>query len=324
MGAMNNKSVTLPIPAVILGGRDRKPAELPQAGQDKHALSAYKGAAIQIGGHPIILAIIERLKQSGCFDPIFVAGPASVYHFAKDKAQIVDTDGQLDENVGAALEQVQLGCGRTPLALFACDVLPEVANLQALMRDYLGHQPNEIFFPLVRVPDIPTLGESAWKPKYQVIPQGGTKPVTVLPGHLLVIDPPTLRLRLIFTLTRLAYHTRNKGISHRRSVMIRGALGYLLKEDLKSLLKFQIPHLTFTVIINAIRGARELQGGNIQQEILERRLRKILVRARHRVRHHDHGVYLPVVDALELAKDVDTVEEADELQARFAQNTGQR
>lgn len=317
--AKHKKQVTLPIPVVILGGRDPKPAALPEAGQDKHALSAYKGAAIQLGDQPIINTIIDRLEQSGCFGPIFVAGPASVYGFVRGRARLIDTDGHLDVNVSNALSEVRLQCGRTPVAFFACDVLPDVEHLQQLMQDYLAHQPNEIYFPLIRVPDVSILGESAWKPKYQVIPRDSSAPITVLPGHLLVIDPQALRLRLIYSLTRLAYHTRNKGIDHRRSVMIRGVLGFLLKEDLRNLLRFKLPHLTFTVIINAIRGAKELQGGKIQQDVLEQRLRKIVVRARHRVRHHEKGVYLPVVDALELAKDVDTIEEAEELQAQFEQ-----
>ncbi|MFD2095164.1 hypothetical protein ACFSJ3_04145 [Corallincola platygyrae] len=303
-----------PIPVVILGGKDQRPAKLPDEVEDKRALSAYKGMAIRIDGQPIISLIIQRLRASKAFGPIYIAGPSDIYQPVSDLAHIIDTDGQLDENVDNALQTMALFHPDRAIAFFACDVLPTPENLVELVKLYRETGRSDIFFPLVRVPPTPEqLGSSDWKPRYQVIPAGEEQPTQVLPGHLLIIRPNSLRLRLIFTLTRLAYQTRNRGIEYRKSAMIRGALWFLIKEDFKQLTKFKLPHLTATVISNAIAGARELASGTVSQRKLERRIRKIVVKARHRVTHRGPTVFFPVVDALELAKDIDTYEEVEEL-----------
>ncbi|RCU49205.1 hypothetical protein DU002_12710 [Corallincola holothuriorum] len=313
-----NQTAHFPIPLVILGGKDQRPAKLPDDVSDKHALSAYKGMAIRINNRPIIEVIIERINACGMFGPIYIAGPMNVYQPVSDLAHIIDTDGKLDENVDAALQSISLLHPNGPVAFFACDVLPDPETLKQLTELYRQSGHSDIFFPLIKVPEqTEQLGSSGWKPKYQVIPTGDTQPTTVLPSHLLIINPKALRLRLIFTLTRLAYQTRNRGIEQRKSTMIRGALWFLIKEDLKQLAKFKLPHLTTTVLSNAIAGARELASGSIAQHTLERRLRKILIKARRRVRHRRPLVYLPVVDALELAKDIDTLEEVEELGAEL-------
>ena len=43
---------------------------------------------------------------------------------------------------------------------------------------------------------------------------------------------------------------------------------------------------------------------------LERRVGRILLKARFRARHPERGVRLPILDALSLAEDIDTEEEA--------------
>ena len=69
----------LPVPAIVLGGSDQRATALPDAGRDKHPLTGYKGAAIRVGGRPLIAVLLDRMRACGRFDPIWVAGPERVY-----------------------------------------------------------------------------------------------------------------------------------------------------------------------------------------------------------------------------------------------------
>ncbi|MGB5295223.1 MAG: hypothetical protein WBP34_09760, partial [Thermoanaerobaculia bacterium] len=59
-----------PIPLIILAGSDPEPVALPEAGADLHPLKGAKGMDLRIGGRPIIDLLLERVKESGCFDPV--------------------------------------------------------------------------------------------------------------------------------------------------------------------------------------------------------------------------------------------------------------
>ncbi len=63
----------------------------------------------------------------------------------------------------------------------------------------------------------------------------------------------------------------------------------------------------------ALPAARLLREGSITRPALEDALRKIFVRQRHRRRHPERRIHLPIVEALSLARDIDTEEEAQEL-----------
>ena len=52
------------LPMIILGGRDRGTTVLPEEGRNKHLLRGYKAVDLEIGGRPLILILIERLREN--------------------------------------------------------------------------------------------------------------------------------------------------------------------------------------------------------------------------------------------------------------------
>jgi hypothetical protein len=269
---------------VILAGSDRRPAELPERGRDKHPLAGFKSLAVRIGDRTLIEHAVERLRSSRWFDPVLVAGPAAVYEGKSGGAAIVDTDGTLGDNVRAGVAAVRAAHPGSVVGFTVCDILPDPALLDRLMREYQATAPSDLWFPMVRAPaSREQLGASAWKPAYGVIPAPGEAAVRVLPGHLVIGDTQALRLPLLYRLLDLGYRTRNR-----------------------SVLRATIP------------AAELLRRGSITREHMEDTLRKLFVRARWRRAHPERRVVLPIVEALFLARDIDTVEEASELGGEVA------
>jgi hypothetical protein len=302
------------IPLVILAGSDPRPAELPAPARDKHALAGFKSLQVRIGDKTLIEHAVERLRSSGWFDPVLVAGPSRVYSGRCAGAGIVDTDGSLGQNVRAAIEALRATHPGSVVGFTVCDILPDPGRLDRVMRDYADRAPCDLWFPMVRAPESrEDLGASAWKPAYRVIPAEGQPAVRVLPGHLVIGDVRALRLAFLYRLLDLGYRTRNRSIRSRRGVMIRGVLGDMLLQDLLHLARLRAPSLTWSVLRASIPAAELLRRGNITLRQLEDTVRKIFVRSRHRREHPGRRVVLPIVDALFLARDIDTEEEAREL-----------
>lgn len=298
------------IPIVILAGSDRRAVELPADGRDAHPLSGYKGVDIRIGDGTLLEAVIQRLRASDRFSQIHVLGPASVFGFL-DSVSLINADGSFGDNVAAAIRAVRGAHPSGPIAFITCDVLPEVETLTNLMVQYDEEGPNDLWYPLIRAPEDRTrLGASAWKPAYRIVPAEGCKPVGVLPGHLVVVDPDGLRLNFVCRLIGLGYRTRNRSITYRRGVMIRGVVLALLYQDLLHLIAFRAPNLTWSVLSVGIAAGREIKAGTITRARLEDALRKIFVTARHRKRNPERRFLMPIVDGISLALDIDTEEEA--------------
>lgn len=294
---------TPPIPVTILGGSDRRPGHLPEG--DLHALATYKGIGIRVSGRPIAAHLVERLRAAAGFGPIAIAGPARAYGALGLGADLIDTDGSVADNLRAAIEHH--GLRPEPLAVLACDVLPSVAELRQLRADYDRDAPVALWFPFVRVPEDPDrLGVFAWKPKYHIAPAPGAPPERILPGHLAVFHPSSLRLPLLYRLLSLAYSTRNRSVAHRKRAMLRSVLAGLLGADLRRMVRLRPPTLTATVISSGLRLARLLRQKNMERGELERLIGRIFVRREAPVR----GIRHPFCDIVSLAEDVDTEEEA--------------
>jgi hypothetical protein len=304
------------LPLIVLAGSDRTPVVLPE-GAHEHALAGAKGIDIRIGGRPLIDLALERFAQSGLFEPIYVAGPVALYGEQRGEVRVIDTDSTFGDNIQVALAAVRKRHPAQPVALTTCDVLADPEELEALLEDYRIHAPMDFWFPLVKVPeDLRRLGASAWKPQYPIRPFEGQPPVRVLPNHLVVVDPDALQLRLLFRCFELAYQSRNRPIGPRLWLMVRNVIAGLLARDLRLVLRGRAPVRTWTVISNGIQLARGLRSGRITQRELEDRLRKIFVRHSHRRAFPHRRGRVPLVDALSLAKDIDTEEEAAERQGR--------
>ncbi len=304
-------------PLFVLGGSDLSRGALP-AGTEQHPLSAYKGAALRVSGRPLVCELAARFRASGAFGETFVAGPRRVYEGLDPELHVVDTDADVATNVRAAMDAFLERHADGPIAVTACDVLPTVEEIAELARLYRSTE-SALWFPFVRVPeDRAELGAFAWKPKYTFAPEHGEAPVRILPGHLIVADPRALRLPLLYRLLEAAYRTRNRSVGTRKSAMLRSTLSGLVRQDLLHLVSARLPILTWVVVKNGIALARDLRARRLTIAGLEHRVGRILLKARYRKRHPLHGVRLPVVDALSLAEDIDTEEEARDAGATVA------
>ncbi len=305
-----------PIPLVILGGADRRGTQLPPAAADKHPLAGYKGVDIRLGGRPLVGVLIERLRDSGAFDPIVIAGPERIYRPAGIDAQIIDTDGNFGHNLRMALEGMQRLSPGSAIGITTCDIVPDLPDLRTWLDAYHATAPHAFWYGLVRAPEDPgKLGAFGWKPRYRVAPAAGAAPVQVLPGHLVIADPEALRLDFLYGLTEIGYRTRNRPIASRRLPMILHVIWRLLAQDLIYLFRGGLPNLTWSVLGSGIKAGRKLRAGTITRAELERAVCKIFVKTRHRRRHRDRGVSLPILEGLTLAEDIDTEEEAQATQA---------
>ncbi len=301
------------LPIVILAGSDPRPAALPADGRDKHPLGGYKGVDVRIGDRTLVETVVDRLRASGRFDPVYVAGPVSAFGRIQSESSLIDADGTFGQNIQTSVEAVRAAHPGRPIAFITCDVLPEVETLRALMDDYDRNVPCDVWCPLIRAPeDRRRLCASAWKPAYRIVPREGEAAVGVLPGHLVLVDPDALRLNFLYRLFQLAYRTRNRPIDYRRGIMVRGAILELVYQDLLHLFTLRAPTLTWSVLRVGIVAARELKRGTITRARLERAVRMIFVTSRHRKRNPDRRVLIPIVEGLSLALDIDTEEEARE------------
>ncbi|MEE8142556.1 MAG: hypothetical protein V3T77_05610 [Planctomycetota bacterium] len=307
---MNSSSATTgPMPLIILGGCDAKPGALPESVGELQPLSGYKAVSIQIHGRRLISHVIERFQETGAFQPIVIAGPAEVYRQAP--VPVIDTNGSFGHNIRVAIETLRETHPEGPLAVTTCDILPELEDLRGLLEDYSDGRPCDLWFPLIRVPaGRELLGAFAWKPEYRIIPEAETEAQSVLPGHLIIADTKALRLSLLYRLVELAYRTRNRPIVDRRSTMLRRVFFGLLFQDLRNLLAFHPPTLTWTVVRNGLWIASRLQDGKITQNELETAVARIVMRRSYLRRHPERGARVPVLEGLSLAKDIDTEKEA--------------
>ena len=303
------------VPLIVMGGSDPVPAALPEEGAELHPIRGPKGMALTIGGRPLIDLLLEPLKESGCFDPIYIAGPVSEYGEVRQGCRVIETNSGFGANIAAALEVVVPESADGVVALTTCDILPTANELRELMSDYYARLPIDFWFPLIITPTEPDqLGASFWKPKYQVVEEPGGEPISFLPGHLIVVDTMAARVPLVVRAFDLAYKTRNRPILYRLVVMISGVLAGLLKHDLKHLLAFRVPTMTFSVVYNGVMLALELRKGDSTADQLALHLEKSFVHYRHRRKYPERVGRLALMQGLSLAKDFDTQEEAAELE----------
>jgi hypothetical protein len=312
------------VPIVVLAGSDRKAPVLPDAAHDEHPIAGYKGLDVRIADRPLAALVVERVSAVRSLGPVHLVGPARAFgSLAGARTRLIDSDGSFGENIRAAVRGARAERPEGPLAFITCDVLPEVAALESLVEEYRRGAPYDLWFPLVRFPeDERRLGASAWKPFYRMAPHRGEPAVRLLPGHFVIADPEALRLDFLYRLFDLGYRTRNRPIAARRGVMVRGVLAGLLIQDLRNALTLRAPTLTWTVLVTGIAAARKLYAEAISRTELEDALRRIFVRARHRRLHPRRRVALPIVDALSLALDIDTEEEARALGAELRGRAG--
>ncbi len=297
------------IPLIILAGGDRTPTRLPEKGAGKHPISGLKGFDIRIGDQSMVDLLLERLRPAEAFDPIFLAGPVAVYGETRQGARVIDTDGSFGENIDTSVRQV-MAEHPGPLAFITCDVLPDLDQLRLLLEDYRRHSPLTFWYPLILAPETPEqLGASSWKPQYRIRKDRSSPALGVLPGHLVFVEPSHFRLDLVERVLELSYASRNRPIAYRFFYIVSRILSFLLGQDLKRLLRLRPPTFTVTLIVNGILLAWRLRQETITADELAKRLRRILVKGSQD--RADRG-RVALLDAMTLAKDIDTMEEAAE------------
>ena len=298
------------IPIIILAGSDGRPSELPSGANVGKSLSGLKGADIMIDGVPLVCNVVRRIRAARSFGPIYVAGPARVYRSICPDVELIDTNADFGTNIDHALRTVQARHPDNAVAFITCDILPEAETLDAMAEDFRNASPCDLWFPVVRVPEDPQqLGVSAWKPRYRLILAPGLQPVEILGGHLVIVQPPALRLDFLRRLFRHVYATRNRNLAYRRTVVLCKMIGSLLAEDLRRLLSRRRPDVTWTTVRAGVMAARNLGRGRFTIPQLEHVLADLLIQ-RDRIRKMGRCVRVPVVDHLSLALDIDTEEEA--------------
>ncbi len=307
-------SRTTPIPILLLAGRDRRKTSVPGG---RHVLGGYKAMELQVAGRPLIVHLIERLRETGAIDPIFVAGPAQVYAELAEEVRLVDTDSTFGENIRAGLEAILTEYPDSQVACITTDVLPETDELRRLFDDFERHQPLNFWTVECRAEDDAALGSSAWKRRYLIRPEGEERVVPTLPGHLVIGDPNALRLDLLYRIFELAYRTRNRPTAFRLTYVVRNALAMLLGRDLKKLMALRVPNITWSMVVNGLVLLRKLVTTGIDQREMEERIHRVWVRSSHRRRHPERRGRVLVSDILSLGIDIDTEEEAQEITDRM-------
>ncbi len=314
---------TTKMPLIILGGRDRKVTTLPEGGRDKKVLRGYKAVDLEIAGRRLIDILVGRVRESGLFDPIYIAGPSAIYADLMDQVEMIETDGSLGQNLAACVEAMAREQPNRQVMFTTCDILPDPQELTSVLEDFRAHQPLDYWMAQIRVPeDLSQLGESSWKPKYYIQPPGEPAPVRVLPGHLLAVDPGLADTDLILRFFEGLYSTRNRPISARYVVIARQVLLKLFADDLRNLANLRWPSRTASVVVNCLVMARKLAAGMAEQRELEDRLRRIFIKPAHFKAHPKLRGRVTVIEGLSLAKDIDTEEEAREVARATQAQTG--
>ncbi|MEM9554620.1 MAG: hypothetical protein AAGC60_10195 [Acidobacteriota bacterium] len=295
-----------PLPLVVLGGRDRRGTELPTDARQLHHLEGYKGAELQLDGRPLIEVNLERLRSVGAFDPIFVAGPRRVYGNITAGAEIIDTDGSFADNLRAALEVfAQRTGGDGPVVFTTCDIVPDPDELRHALADLDTRWPVDFWMPQVRIPQRDDeLGSSSYKPRYRLQPHGGGEAVPILPSHFILGWPRGIRIRFVLKLFEFLYRTRNRSVGRRFAAVALQLIPYFMIHEPRALLS----GLRHAPILSL-----QLARGRASADEMERRLHRAFYRTDHRRAHPERRGYVPLLDALSLARDIDTLEEASEL-----------
>ena len=301
------------LPVLILAGSSLRGSELPSSAGDRRSLLGNKGVDVEVGGQPLIVRLLERLRAVGGLGSIWIAGPAERYSPLGLDVELIDTDGPLAVNLRRATAAVLERAPGQPIAVVTSDILPHPTEMRVVMEAYRQDAPVDVWFPVIRAPSDPALLSAfGWKPEYRVAPESGRDPVEVLPSHFAVLDPSALRLDFALQLLDAAYRTRNRPAEARRRSMAREMIWTLLTRDLKQLAAGHLPDVTWTLLRTGVRMARGLKRGITKAE-LEACVADIGILSEHRRQHPERGVRMPILDALSLAKDVDTAEEAQEL-----------
>lgn len=235
------------LPIIILGGSDNHPSTVPKELSSADMLTGFKGAQRLPWGRTLAGELIHRIRLTGQFEDPVLIGPRRVYHDDVD-AEVVNAEGSLFVTIRAAMNVIARRFNPAePVAIAACDVLPTADDLRDVLKnDYLPYRQSMFWWQMVQAsPE--ELGASRWKPAYQIRPAAAEAPVSLYPGHLVIVRPESLRVGLASSMLELAYRYRNRDMHHRYVPLVFRSLSRLLAEDIRNLFRLQLPILTVSL-----------------------------------------------------------------------------
>lgn len=309
---MTVPSMSDPIPIIIFGGSDAHRDTVPEGFTAEDMLSGIKGAVRLPSGRCIAGELVARIRESGRFmDPI-VVGPREAYKGLLD-CEVVDVRGNLPVTIAAAEAVVaERYDAMQPVGVIACDVLPTGKELRQLLEEaYDANAACGFWWQLVAA-DPQELGASGWKPSYRIAPAAGEAPLTLYPGHLVIMRPGALRLDVYNRFLALAYQYRNRGVYERAVRMTLRAAGTMIVEDLRELASGHLSGLTLSLPFRVFGAYRKLSAQTLTVDDLATVAANIIVTASFQRRVKDRPFVISVTEIQSLAKDIDTRSELEE------------
>jgi len=299
------------LPIFILAGSDQKGGPVPVNMTEQDMLRGYKGAILLPNGKTLAQELIDRMRASGVFGEICLIGPATIYESVVD-CDVIDVEGKLPVVFESLRQAMYEKCDPgSHVAICACDILPTAEEFQRLIEtDFSSQASSKIWWQLVRA-DEKAMGASDWKQAYQLLPTPGDEsPVPYYPGHLVVLKPDSLRLRLINQLLALSYKYRNRTIRNRFWPMSLEGGWELVKQDVFGILQGKLPKLTWTVFSQCLLGLVSYRRRKMSVTEFESRLGKLFV---HREERGPRSVVVAETPYVSFAKDFDSHVELKEL-----------
>ena len=143
-------------------------------------------------------------------------------------------------------------------------------------------------------------------------------PLTLYPGHLVIMRPEALRLEVYNRFLMLAYRYRNRGVYERAIRITLRAMETTMAEDLRTLASLHLSGLTFSVPYLVFRAYRKLCAGTLTMHDIETLVAKIIVQHAFQRRVGKQSIVFSVTRIQAFAKDIDTRAELEEVVGRNA------
>ena len=304
------------IPLILLGGSDEKAGPVPADLNEGDMLRGNKGLMQLPNGKTLADELVTRFRTSGCFQEPVLIGPAEEYE-NKISCEIENSHGDLSMTLSHVNSLIrERYSNETSLAICATDILPTVDEIQKIMRE--SYQPNcesAFWCQLIRSePD--EMGASSWKPNYLFKTEQDSQPVIFYPGHLVIIDPKAIRIKMMIHLLKIAYQHRNIELSKRPRSLLFAGLWELIREDFQNLFRCQLPVLSWSIPYHALTGYRRFR----KKELTIPELGNIVAHMfLHRKELHERKqpAVFSVSDIRSFAKDIDTKAEWEEIAHRI-------
>lgn len=304
--------MSTPLPILILAGGDTVRTAPPPGLRSGDMLRGYKGALPLPNGKVLVQELIDRLQASGRFREPVLIGPTSIYGPLSLGCRIVDVHGSLERTLIRTVETIlEQFDPVSPVAVTACDILPSAAECERLLSEAYEPVRDCVFWGQFVAAPPQGLGASSWKPHYRFA--GGDASVRLYPGHLVILRPAALRFRVLARLLHLAYCYRNRPLDYRWSRILLRSLGTLAAQDLRNLLRLQLPGLTVSIPFHCLAAYRRYRGGELSVDGFERAFTRTFVHRRYYHACGNRPVVFSTTHILAFAKDLDTRAELAEL-----------